>query len=584
MRSVGNIKGRYYERYQVEDVLTFFSGQLVLARSPDGDQVFLQEVGLSRMLPPGAKEMLVNLPGEYLAPILDVIEENDRIILVHPPLGGEPISLLVQPKQGMEPVLALTIYRKLLKTAIQLKKLPLPLHTTLDPRNIIMDGTRPFILFLSLGEFSGKKADEKWRYLLPFLLTGQQLDGVDNPEMNKNIQELSDGLRNLVLHSMNPTFSMEMVLKEADQLIIPRSERKKENTDYKKWILSGGIAVVVVIGVIWGSQIMDTDAATQLEQQQIEQELKKPGASVEFDTIQFDGETGKSETLPPVVKGAFRVTGELTQTNHKPFTLRVQANKQSHFGLKLNEKGELALYQSMYDEQFELEKSGDSFQIKPGGIYQVELFYIAGKPFRVSVQERGTGRKWVAAGNVPVDSEFNIRVAGQKGTSFKGPTVAKIDEESDAMTRWMSNHPWLLVKGSGLMKGNSLHVENGARISLPSGGTSFVFQRPAEYKEDPLRFELESLNGKRYLFHWDKSGRMELASIDGELKTLGVNWAWKGWKPEEDTHISVVTDSTELSVQMEQNGEVRQVKTPLSQIMIRRITIISQSDLILSDK
>ena len=92
---------RYYEKFQVEDVMVMFSRQIALARTPDGAQVFLQEIKVRRSLPPGIVEMLSNLQHPYVAPILEVLMEGDRIVLVHPPLEGDPLSLVVNEENPM---------------------------------------------------------------------------------------------------------------------------------------------------------------------------------------------------------------------------------------------------------------------------------------------------------------------------------------------------------------------------------------------------------------------------------------------------------------------------------------------------
>lgn len=295
-------KGRYYERYQVEDVLTFFSGQLVSAKSPDGTRVFLQEITLNKPLPPGAIEILTNLENEHLAPILDVIEEKERIVLVHPPMGGEPLSPLVQPRRGMEPTQALSVFRRLLRTAVNLSELPIPLYTTLDSRNIIIEGNRPYILFISFEKFTKRQADEKWRFLLHFLLTGFRMESrPENPEGDRSIRELPDGLKKLVLISMDPKNSMKQVLEAAERTVLPKQTKKmvaSKRANTRVMVYSGVVAVVVIAGIFVGNQFTNTPAKAE-EEQIANEEMEKSDRIVEFDDVVFQRESAIPEKLPP---------------------------------------------------------------------------------------------------------------------------------------------------------------------------------------------------------------------------------------------------------------------------------------------
>ncbi len=228
MKSTGNVEGRYYERYQVEDVLTFFSGQLISAKSADGMQVLLQEISLKEPLPPGVEKTLTNLENEHLAPILDVIEEPDRIVLVHPPLTGEPLSLMIRPRQGMEPAQALSVYRQLLRTTVRLSKLLDPPLYNIGSHGIsLWRDPELFVLFVSFEKMTKMEDDVKWRFLLHFLLTGFRLDRwPEDPESERSIRELPKPMKDLVLKAMDPEQSMEQVLEAAEKTVPPKTEKE----------------------------------------------------------------------------------------------------------------------------------------------------------------------------------------------------------------------------------------------------------------------------------------------------------------------------------------------------------------------
>ncbi|MFC4078255.1 hypothetical protein [Salinithrix halophila] len=584
MRSIGKMKGRYYERFQVEDVLTFFSGQLVSAKSPDGTQVFLQEVSLTKPLPPGSKEILTRLKNEHLAPILDVMEEKDRVVLIHPPLGGEPLSLLIQPRQGMKPDRALNVYRQLLRTAVRLSELPLPLFTTLDPRNIIMEGDRPFVLFVSFEKFSKQQADEKWRFLLHFLLTGFRLEArPDKPEAEKSIRELPGPMKDLVIRAMDPKESMKSVLEAAEKVVPPPAQpvKKKRGVARRKILFPGVIAVIAIFGIVIGFQLFGEQGDAVADEEKAEALLAKPGGSARFDNVVFQREKPRIQSLPPSVQGSFRVTGELSQSSNKPFSISlVSENVESDFGFRLDDKGTIHLFQYVNGETFELAKSKGQLRIDPKKSYIIEIYYVPNSPFRVAVTEKGTNNKWVALGNVPMDSSFKVDLEGQQGTTFNKPGVSKFEKEEDVVNQWMGQYPWVLVDGSGVIRGKEFELDSNARVDLRKGEESFAFKRPTGYKEDPLKMELENADGSRYQFNWTKDGKMELVRLDYNTEQLGVDWVDGKWVPDQETKVSIVGTSQEFSVGIAQDALRNQVLTqPDKPVSIRNVSILSQSGL-----
>ncbi|MDR6224685.1 hypothetical protein [Desmospora profundinema] len=587
-------KGRYYERYQVEDVLTFFSGQLVSAKSPDGTRVFLQEITLNEPLPSGAKEILTNLENEHLAPILDVIEEKERIVLVHPPMGGEPLSLLVQPRRGMEPTQALSVFRRLLRTAINLSELPIPLYTTLDSRNIIIEGNRPFILFVSFEEFTKRQADEKWRFLLHFLLTGFRMESrPENPEGDRSIRELPDALKKLVILSMDPEKSMKDVLEVAEKTVLPKQPKKivaNKRVNTRVVVYSGIVAVVVVAGIFVGNQFTNTPAAAE-EEKIAQDKLDQPGGVVSFKDVVFQRQKAIQEQLPPTLQGSFRVQGDLVQTGSKPFSLSlVSENVESDFGLRVDEEGRIVLFQYISGETTDLAKSEDEFQIEPDKEYFVEILYIPGEPFRVAVKDRETKEKWVSVGNVPMDSMFKVYLEGSQGTSFKSPGVAKVEDGDEAVAKWMENQPWMLQGGNGVILDGRIDLTSETRVNLDKSIDSFVFTRPKNYNEDPIRMRLDAVDGSRYEFWWSKDGQMELAKagakwFGSENEKLAGDFFGTNWAPDEETRITILNNPDEFGIEVEQGSRKVTMKTPTSSpITIENISIENESWIQLIDK
>ncbi|MFD1395197.1 hypothetical protein ACFQ49_08465 [Kroppenstedtia eburnea] len=586
MRSTGNANGRYYEHYQVEDVLTFFSGQLISAKSPDGMQVLLQEISLKDPLPPGLAKVLTNLENEHLAPILDVIEEPDRIVLVHPPLTGEPLSLMIRPRQGMEPAQALSVYRQLLRTTVRLSKLPIPLYTILDPRNIIMEGSRPFVLFVSFEKLSKMKDDVKWRFLLHFLLTGFQLERwPEEPESERSIRELPKPMKDLVLKTMDPEQSMEQVLEAAEKTVPPKGDKpssKKRPSSVRKWVYPGIAVVLLVAGVVAGNEFIFNNNGAAADEEDAEKQLSIKGKGT-YSDVSFMREKPTTQALPPSIDTSFRLTGEFSQKEHKPFSLAVVSeNVESDFGVRITRNGKVKLFQYVNGETFDLTDSGDSFSIQPSKKYQLEVIYLPGQPFRISLSEKGTGQKWVAVGQVPMDSVFKVEMKGVKGTRFANPEISRIDSETESLVGWMEGQPWVLVDGDGILYPDRFEVGTDARVHVNQDQSSFSFKRGEDFAGDPLRMEMESVTGERYTLSWMKNGLIELSRVGYETEKLGSGYLGTKWDPTKDSGVSITSDSSEFSIELTHQNVNRKIEThPDKPVSLRRISIVTQSEITL---
>ena len=127
-------QGGHNHPFQVEEVLNFHSGQLARATTPNGAKVFLQEIRIDSPLPRNFPDILRNSERMNLAPILDVIIKKGKILLVHPPFSGDPLPMIVDEENPLDPYEALDLYYKMLRTMLELGKLPVPFYTTLDPK------------------------------------------------------------------------------------------------------------------------------------------------------------------------------------------------------------------------------------------------------------------------------------------------------------------------------------------------------------------------------------------------------------------------------------------------------------------
>ncbi|OYD07467.1 hypothetical protein [Paludifilum halophilum] len=242
---------RYYERYQVEDVLTFISRQLVQAKTIEGNEVYIQEIDIHEPLPPGAREILLNMDLPHVAPVLDVEVSENRATLIHPPFSGDPLPLVVNEKSPMKPAEALHTFTNLLKTMESLEQLPLPMSTTLDPRNISIS-SKPYLLFCWIKKYSINPPEEKWRELFIYLLTGivpkNRTERVRFLE-NKNIPP---AYRNLALKCFDPDTNRSEILHQAKQLKFFTPKKLKQKSLMKRLLR---YAIVFLVSLLIGGLI-----------------------------------------------------------------------------------------------------------------------------------------------------------------------------------------------------------------------------------------------------------------------------------------------------------------------------------------
>src|SRR5699024_12454332 len=102
---------------------------------------------------------------------------------------------------------------------------------------------------------------------------------------------------------------------------------------------------------------------------------------------------------------------------------------------------------------------------------------------------------------------------------------------------------------------------------------------------DPLRLEMESVDGDRYYFTWSKEGRLELNRLGYENKKLGDAYIGTNYTPEEEPRITIQNTSKGLSIQVEQGSQQSEIQTrPAKPITFRNYTITTQSVLSLINK
>ena len=410
MRSDQKAAGWYLGRFQVVDIIKFFNRKLILAKEADGSRVFLQEIEMNHFVPPGIREVLRNFHHPHVVPIHDVIEENRRITLVHPPLIGEPLSMIVDPEHPMPPKQALRTFRKLLRTMVDLYNLPLPMTTTLDPRNVIMNEGHPYVLFLNFKKLSPPRFHEKWRELLYFLLTGREAEGdLRQVIQNRNLN-IPPELKKLIAAAFDPRKSIHDVLALAEATRLKEPGEKKR---LKKWLLYPAAAsVLMVLGIFLGIEFTSNTVVS--EPLNLGGEPRRLAAVSQF---RLDDPTQVySLSLPegePV-----RIRAELTREKNRSFTLAlVSKETRRGYGIYINEQGKVMFLEKKDGEKPLLnDQNRASLPVQPGKRYILEMIYQPDEPLLVTVMDNDGNNKEGVLGPIPENKPSWVQFQGGEGT------------------------------------------------------------------------------------------------------------------------------------------------------------------------
>lgn len=587
-------QGGHNHPFQVEEVLNFHSGQLARATTPNGAKVFLQEIRIDSPLPRNFPDMLRNSERMNLAPILDVIIKKGKILLVHPPFSGDPLPMIVDEENPLDPYEALDLYYKMLRTMLELGKLPVPFYTTLDPKNIFVNKGQPFLLFYGAEKFERFESIEKWRTLLYFLLTGTQAekDSVRRKRL-ANLQKLPPEIGKLALECMDRKITPYEVLNRARNIIDSRKKTKEKKPAMRRvYLLLAAAASLVVIAFI-GYQSAYSDEIKQFIGMDNSAAQMNPFEASQNQTEQsevvFKSEVGTVYNSPKLVEGPTRVYGEFQLEKIQPFSAELFGKgKHYSYGVKLTNEGEFIVYQWVKDKYYPLVESGDAFRAEPYKNYIVELLYIPNEPLRISISEKGSTNKWIAVGAVPMDWVFRVDFLGRKGTVLKNPTVERIPGDVKALAAWMNNEDWELVSGHGIVGDDGFTLKKNSKARITDfRSSSFVFNQTEEGTGGPLRLELESVDGARFHFDWTKKNVLKLYRQDEENQQVHNQLIGWDWLPHKDTHVNIIADSNELAVEIKQGENEESVKytqvneTPISP---RALSIISLNDLKLRSK
>ncbi|MBA4494944.1 hypothetical protein ACFO25_01710 [Paenactinomyces guangxiensis] len=562
-------KRRYYERFQVEDVINFFSGQLLQAKSSDGAQVFLQSIRIPRRpLPDGYQDAMRRLQHPHLAPILDVMEEEDQLLLVHPPFAGDPLPLLVNKERAMEPEKALHITYHLFQTLNDLEQLPLSLGATLDPKNILLNGFKPTLLFYHIKDESQSSIDEKWRELLYYLLTGQApAGGPKQCEKQLESKQVPAKIAKLALQTLDPKISFQDSLQALERFVSSRERTDKGlSRDSKKkrsiyTILSIVAAVMVLITIAIYQFYPGASVALSPRDSQ-----KKGEAQNELMQSVLFTNKQTSYTFPHMIKGPSRIQGKFSLQQHNEFVALLETkDKQAAYGTKIDKKGRIVLFQKAGDKEYELSNSGSGYRIKPEQTYWFELYYFPSEPLRVFIYEEGATDKWMAVGTSAVDAELTLSFHGREGATLFTPEINEVPDKQSVEKAWMNGQPWQIDSGQGILtvderKLNRLNVFPKTQIRINAAAVSEFKMIPPE-DGDPLHMDIQAADGSHYRFIWENK-KAKLYRIQDKLEIINekaIEWELDKNEP---IQVAVTLVVDQLQIKLTHGSNVAMIEHP----------------------
>ncbi|WP_124727183.1 hypothetical protein [Staphylospora marina] len=582
-------KSRFYERFQVEDVINFFSGQLLQAKSPDGAQVFLQAIKVRRRpLPKGFQDALRKLQHPNLAPILDVMEEEDQIILVHPPFSGDPLPLIVNKERTMDPDNAVRIVHNCLRTLQDLERLPLPLSATLDPKNILLVGHKPLLLFYYVKDSKQSTFDEKWRELLFYLVTGQApIGGLKQCEKLLDEKKIPSRVARLALQCLDRKFSLGQITHSVGRYVASRSreeggESGRKGRSRKTLYTAIGVAAaaLVLVTLSVSSQIGLGEAYNQWAG---EREVRLRDGEI-VDQFTF---TKHKEwfTLPYTFKDVTNIRGDFTLKTLNGFTGYVETkDRQSVFGFYVKkETGIVSLFYYMKGKMYPIGESGEQFRIKPGKKYTFEVIYIPGEPVRISIQEYGEGERYVAVGTTHMNGELTMRFRGEEGATLYFPQMTSTDRQALEQT-FLNGQPWRIGYGQGIIRPDDeyitrLSVYPNTQIRINAAESDrFAFIPPE--KGNPLQLNLQGVDNSMYRLVWQKNEKkLVLYLLEQKLVETPVNWEPKKDKPILVTFTPDQLDKLSVTVSQDSNQTEIKYTNPNGPVAIREVSMIHEKGL-----
>lgn len=600
LKQGNRLNRRYYERFQVEDVINFFSGQLLQAKSPDGAQVFLQSIKITRRpLPSAYRETFRRLQHPNLAPILDVIEEKDQIILVHPPFSGDPLPLIVNKDQAMEPEAAVRVAHRCYKTLHDLKRMAVPLGATLDPKNILLDGQKPLLLFYYMKDPEKPRYDEKWRELLFYLLTGQfPMGGVKRTEKALDEKKIPPKIAKLALAALDRKRPFDEVSRLFEKYCkehlsgkVGSRGRRKKSSKKKVYAMATVAAAALVLvsfaAAEWEPQ-NSYSSNNPLAGIMAADENKMEQAKQNNQTIQFSKAKDKY-TLPYEYVENNSLSGEFVLKEKNTFLGYLESvDKSAIYGLYIDEKGEIGLFHHLDGSEITtIAKSGDLYRIKPDKKYLFQIHYLAGNPIRISIQEEGKKERWMAVGITPLRGEMKVHFSGGDGSVLYNPKMNSLIDPGRVIRQWMNQQPWMIDFGQAILSSDhkeqiSLEAFPNSQIRLEANAASRFMVQP--FSEEPFAIDIQTLGISRYrLLLSGEDNQVVLYDLDGETKkaTEQAYFEYDGEKP---VHVSVTSDMNKLNINLTYGSKSIDINhTAREPVLVKDVSLRNDDGFILSE-
>ncbi|MBA4494943.1 hypothetical protein ACFO25_01705 [Paenactinomyces guangxiensis] len=554
------IQKKYYEHFQVEDVLTFSRGSLLLARSPEGTQVLLHELKSKDLLPVNCKESLRKLKHPHLVPVWDIYEDGQSAVVVHPIVSGEPLTLLVTPEKPMPYQSAIYLYRQLLQTVKDLTELPLPILTTLDPRNIVMDGKHPYLLFFDISS-PGRKVqqDEEWRSLLYYLITGTRFDEKRYPLVSeiKLDFDIPRPVQNLIKESLNPRRSLNDILQLAKNTDIPVSQKRKE---FHPLMVPTAVSAAIISILVAGYFVMSSDvinsgeAITPAQQSSSDQ----TGVFEQIPALTFKGDDLSSQLTKETIRGVTHIQFQITQDRHAPFTAYFLSEETSYqYGIGIDSTAELRVVGEQQEQVYgkPSERRTKYINLDTNRTYQVDMYYIPNERLRISVRELNKKAQWVTVGPVMKDENYRFRFRGNKRTQVSQVVLSHYENSQEAINKWQEGRPWDLVDGEVQMDEKGMWIQPGSQWQMTKPGYfSFVFSYTSLPPKNPIQVNLETAEATQFKFIWRKNNVLEFIRVDDQKTTATkkVPWDWNSKLP---ATIKIYNEYTLIKIEIEQGNE-----------------------------
>lgn len=547
---------QFVKRFQVEDEIQFSSGKLLQARTPEGKRVFLQSIPIEgQTLPENFRNIVLRLQHPHLAPIIDVMVDEHEVILVHPPFTGEPLPLLVTKERPMKPLKALKVAKSLLQTVRELNRRNFPLRATLDPKNILLSGSEPLLLFYYLSDEIKVQRDQKWRDLLFFLLTGHNPS--KNPKNNKLFLENNltpRKLQKLALRALKAKVNIEEVIQHVDKLLKDRNlESGRESGRLRTAILSTAVAILLIAtgGFIFNTYFNQSDA----------NDATGNHAPKKIFQIQANGKKHDFASEPKyefdVMEESTVLQGELEfDKKFDDFKASMEKADGGRFELVIKSDGQIIPGYSQGARSMMFGAKGIPF-IKPGKSYEFYVYHTSLAPVRVKIVDKETKEAFVLRGNTPIAGSLKPTFTAGKGVKLQNPGTQKIEDTTQVDTDFLPDQLWMLNMGIGITSGANLTVMPKTQVAIPitSSFTNFLVGLSQDTTR-PFEIKLNSVDGVTYVIEWS-NGKVSLLRNSGTKITEVASAAIPKLVKEKPVSFSINVTNTDLVININQGTEVK---------------------------